>query len=81
MGVSRRRLDYAFTAALGRTPYQQIQHERFNRARLLLLRTDLSLTEVALRSGFPYPSRLSEAFRRELGVTPTRFRQDHQAQF
>ena len=78
VGVSRRQLDYAFKAALGRTPYQQIQREQFNRARLLLLRTDLSLTEVALRSGFPYPSRLSEAFRRELGVTPSRFRRDHQ---
>ena len=77
--LSRRRLDYAFKHAIGRTLHEQILHERFDAARRMLIRTRLPLTEIAMRCGYAYPTRLSEAFRRELGVTPTRFREEHQA--
>jgi LacI family transcriptional regulator len=76
VGVSRRRLDYGLQSITGRTLHQQIQHERLQRAKQLLARTHLPLTEVSLRCGFAYPSRMSEAFRRELQQTPSEFR-DH----
>ncbi len=76
-GLSRRRLEYAFKRTVGRTLHQQIRYERIEQAKRLLIRTDLSLTDIALRCGFSYPARLSEAFRRELGTTPSQFRAEN----
>lgn len=77
--ISRRRLDYAFERVVGRTMHEQITHERLARAKRLLIRTNLPLTDVAARAGFAYPTRLSEAFRKALGITPTEYRRQNQS--
>lgn len=76
--LSRRQLDYAFRRIVGKSLHDHIRHERIERAKLLLVQTNLPLTIVAGRSGFMYPTRLSEAFRKELGMTPTEYRQQNQ---
>ena len=79
-GITRRRLEYAFKRTVGRTLFQQIRHERIERAKRLLMHTDLPLTDIALRCGFSYPARLSEAFRRDLDMTPTQYREGNQVE-
>lgn len=76
--LSRRQLDYAFRRMVGKSLHEYIRHERIERAKLLLVQTNLPLTTVAGRSGFTYPTRLSEAFRKEMEMTPTEYRQRNQ---
>jgi AraC-like DNA-binding protein len=52
---------------------------RLQRAQKLLLTSELSILEVALRSGWNSASQFHDAFRRRLGVTPARFRAAHRA--
>jgi LacI family transcriptional regulator len=73
-GVTRQRLERHFRRALGRTVMHEMRRARIEIARLLLLATDLTLLEVAKRSGFTNASLLSVAFSREVGVPPSVYR-------
>ncbi len=75
--MSRRNIERRFSEALGRTVYDEIRHSRLAKARSLLMRTDKPLMEVALDSGFPSASDLSNAFRRHLDMTPSQYRRRH----
>lgn len=72
--VARRTLYRKFEAMVGRTILQQIHHVRFQKAKELLAESDLSLKVVARRSGFANARWLADSFRRDLKITPTRFR-------
>jgi len=72
--VSRRVLEKHFLRALNRTPHAEILATRLARVRQLLSDTDLSLEEIARRSGFDHPEYLSVVFKRELGLGPRDFR-------
>lgn len=56
------------------TPYQYLTRERLERGRVLL-GTDLSVTQVCFRLGFSSPASFSHLFRRHVGVSPTRYRE------
>ena len=77
-GVSRRSLEQRFMKTLGRTPAAQIRRAHLDRARTLLAETDLSIDQVAEACGFGSPEYMTFYFRRELKVTPLKFR--HAAQ-
>ena len=70
----RQRLEKRFRAVLGRTVMDEVRRSRVERAKRLLAMTDLSLPDVALRSGYTSASLLSVAFRRETRTTPGAFR-------
>lgn len=74
--ASRRTLEAAFRRVLGRTILQEISRVRVDRAKDLLVNTDLAMPEVCERSGFSYPSRLSYVIKRETGLTPIEFRRE-----
>jgi len=67
-----------FKAATGRTPHRFLTDVRVDRARRLLERGDLSVTEIAHLCGFATPSRLATAFRQCHGVSPTAYRNRRQ---
>lgn len=71
---SRTLLEGRFKKLLGRTPHEEILRVRLNRVKQLLTETDLPLEQIAERSGFPHVEYLSVAFRREVGMPPSRFR-------
>jgi len=73
-GVSRRLLEQRFINTLGRSPAAQIRRTHLDRARTLLAETDLSIDEVAEACGFGSPEYMTFYFRRELKVTPLKFR-------
>jgi LacI family transcriptional regulator len=73
--LSRRRLEQRFREVLGRTPAQEIRRFRLQHARNLLIDTDLSVSAVAAASGVSSGSQLATAFRKYLGVRPTRLRE------
>jgi LacI family transcriptional regulator len=78
--VSRRTLEQKFQRALGRTPHEEIVRVRIDQARQLLARTDLSMPEVAARSGFSNAERLSVVFKEQTGFSPTQYRRTAKGQ-
>lgn len=75
-GLSERTFYRKFVAATGLTPAQFIQNARLERARTLLA-TPLSLKVIATQSGMGSAARLSLAFERKFGLSPSTFRKMH----
>ncbi len=73
--ISRRQLERRFKEALGRTIHDEILRCRVDRAKQLLLESDLTLPQVAMASGFASASYLSTVFRRQLNITPGEYRE------
>lgn len=78
--ISRRALEINLKKLLHRSPRQQIQTERVAFAAALLRDTDLSLAQVARRSGFNRPGNLSTVFRRLRGISPRDYRKQTRIQ-
>lgn len=64
---------------LGRTIKAEINRVRLQRAKLMLSETDLSISEVAKRTGFEETKYFCEFFRKNTGVTATQFRKPFQS--
>jgi len=78
--VSRRVFETKFRKLVGRTPHEEIVRVRLQRVQQLLRETDLSIAEIAPRTGFDHPEYLTVAFKRALGVTPSEFRRQLSSQ-
>lgn len=72
--LSRSHFCTAFREATGRTPHACLTRLRLERARRLLSKPGLGVTEVALMVGYQTPSAFAAAFRRHVGVTPSDYR-------
>ena len=58
----------------GESPIAYVRRTRLGKAAMLLKQTDLTLGEVARRSGYATEASLSRAFKRSFGVTPGAYR-------
>lgn len=72
--ISRRSLEHRFMKTLGRTPHQEINRQRMNRIKKLLLTTNLSLATIAKNTGFRSVEYMSVFFKREMKVSPGSYR-------
>ncbi|MCO6044799.1 DNA-binding transcriptional regulator [Aeoliella sp. ICT_H6.2] len=72
--ISRRSLEIQFRAYLDRSPAEEIRRAKLERGRTLLGKREMSITEVALASGFSNTTRFGIAFRKQYGMTPRSFR-------
>lgn len=75
--LSRAVIERRFREVLHRTPASELQRVRLDHAKGLLLDTDLPLKVIAGRAGYANPQRLSEAFRRTVGMPPAAYRREH----
>jgi LacI family transcriptional regulator len=75
--ITRRSLERRFHAALGHTILEEITHCRLDRAKRLLVRTDLSIKEVAATAGFPNADNMARVFRRLERMPPGEYRRQH----
>lgn len=73
-GVSRRVLERRFMQILGRTPALEIRRVHFEHAKKLLAETNLNIPDVAEASGFAAPEYMASIFRKEIGITPLKYR-------
>lgn len=64
-----------FKRTLNMSPLKYVSQQRVAKAKELLKQEDLSLADVAARSGFRYKSRMNQQFHRILGVTAQVYRQ------
>jgi AraC family transcriptional regulator len=65
---------HLFKDLVGLTPHAYLTNLRLERARALLIETELPVTEIAARVGFRSPSHFATAFRAVTGVSPRAFR-------
>ena len=72
--ISRRTLERRFRQATGRSLLEEIQSCRVERARRLLLETDIPIKEVVFRAGFTNREQLRLAFAKVFGQSPNAFR-------
>ena len=77
--MSRTLLERKFTAMIGHSPHRQIVHQKIERAKHLLVESEVSISVVAELAGFDNASYLSVAFRRETGESPYKYRAKHRA--
>jgi transcriptional regulator GlxA family with amidase domain len=73
-GLSTRQLERLFRKYLGRSPARYYLELRLNRARLLLVQTEMSVIDVALACGFVSASHFSKCYRDFFGRTPRKER-------
>lgn len=76
-GLSIRTLTRTFKAATGKTIHEHIAAQRLQKAMALLQNADLPLKQLPSELGFQTYSGFSAAFRRQTGLTPAAFRQQH----
>lgn len=72
--VSRRVLYRRFKKVLGRSIYEEIKRARIDRAARMLLETNLSITEIALKLGYDDAKNFSRTFRNQKSLTPLKYR-------
>ncbi|HYB10482.1 MAG TPA: GlxA family transcriptional regulator [Alphaproteobacteria bacterium] len=71
VGLSRRHLERLFKQHLDRRPARYYLELRLNRARQLLLQTDMSIMEVTLSCGFQSPPHFSKCYKDMFGHPPS----------
>lgn len=74
VSLSRRRLELRFRDVLGRTPADEIRRVHLERAKQLLVETNMSVPAVAAGSGFGSSEYLARIFKRNIGLTPYKYR-------
>ena len=73
-GLSTRRLERLFSRRLGLTPGRFFLDLRLDEARRMVTDTDLTLHDIALRTGFSSQMTFARAFRARFGTTATALR-------
>ncbi|MEH2072100.1 MAG: AraC family transcriptional regulator [Nostoc sp.] len=63
-----------FKQAIGIPPHQYVIQQRVEQAKLMLLKTDLAIADIALQVGFSSQSHLTQQFKRLTGMTPKQVR-------
>ena len=77
VGMSTRQLERLFRRYLNRSPKRYYMELRLQKARNLLMQTDMSVINVALSCGFASPSHFSKCYRAHYDTTPYRERGAH----
>lgn len=72
--VSRAYFARSFKATFGETPHQYLMSRRMERAKALLRKNELTVTDVCLAVGFTSLGSFSTQFRRFVGASPTDYR-------
>ncbi len=75
IGIERSYLTHIFCQAYGKSPQQYLMQIRMEKARELLVKSELRISEIALRVGYPDALAFSRTFKKEHGKSPSEFRE------
>lgn len=73
-GLSRSHFSRAFKRSTGRAPHQWLSEKRLDRAKDLLVNTELPLADIAIECGYADQSHFSRTFSARTCATPSQFR-------
>lgn len=62
-----------FRTSTGRTVHEYVEDQRIKKAKTLLLTSDMTLADIAYKTGFSSQSYFSYAFKRKTGMTPREY--------
>jgi LacI family transcriptional regulator len=79
VNLARHLLERRYRQAVGRSPHNDIRRAQIAKVKQLLIETDLPLKNITQLVGIQHTEYLNVLFRRHEGITPGRFRKDHQA--
>ena len=74
LGMHPAALSRGYTTSTGCHLSVILKNAQIEEAKRLLLDTDLTMHEIALRAGFGTPNTLFRVFRNRIGMTPDRYR-------
>ncbi|RRD38838.1 AraC family transcriptional regulator [Leptotrichia sp. OH3620_COT-345] len=74
LNISRYQLKMAFLKAEKIEITKYLRKKKMDYARLLLLNTDKSISEIATETGYENPSKFSKSFKNYFGVLPNKYR-------
>jgi transcriptional regulator GlxA family with amidase domain len=77
LGISRSRFEHLFKAQTGESFRPTLRQLRLSKAQELLVKSSLSIKEIAGRVGFSGTPSFSRAFQRCYGQPPSRWRRRH----
>lgn len=77
MGITGRQLNQYFLENCHHTVYAYLKELRLQKARQLLVQTELPVTEISGQLGWQNPSKFSAAFKQKYGITPMEFRKEN----
>jgi len=75
--LSCRALEQRFRKALGRSVNDEIRRVRANQVAQMLVKTNLSISQIALALGYPGIKHIARCFRREKGMSPLAYRKKY----
>ncbi len=75
--LSRRTLEKKFRMYLKRSILEEINQTHARQIAQMLVETNLSITEIALSSGYSSVNHLARSFRKIMGTTPIKYRQQY----
>ena len=78
--TSRRTLEYRFKKHLRRPVAAEIRRLRIERAKRQLAQTEMPIFQIASEAGFGDTKQMDQVFRRELELSPSQYRRNHQRQ-
>jgi iron complex transport system substrate-binding protein len=76
VNLSIPRFSVRFRQETGKSPMAYLLEDRLNYARTLFYDRNLTIGEIALRSGFNDPLYFSRQFHRRFGMSPSKFREN-----
>jgi AraC family transcriptional regulator len=76
VGLSVAHFSRAFGLSFGQPPHVYVIQRRLDRARHLMLTTDIALSELAVDCGFTDQAHFCRMFRRNTGKTPAAWRRE-----
>ncbi len=74
IGIERSYLTHIFCEAYQKSPQQYLMQIRMEKARELLLNTELRVSEIAARVGYPDALAFSRTFKKEHGKSPSEYK-------
>lgn len=74
VGLSPKHFARAFRRSTGQSPHRFIVQRRLERAKTMMLGTELALTEIALACGFGSQQHFTRVFREAVGMPPGQWR-------
>jgi AraC family transcriptional regulator of arabinose operon len=81
LAVSPTRFHYIFNDIMKTSPILYVNKIRLQKAQTLLASTDLSVSEVALKAGYSDIHHFSKQFKKRVGISPSKYKENSRASF
>lgn len=75
VGMSEKHFRRLFFGVYNKKPHEFLKDFRLNKARLLILNTSKSISDIAIQCGFSDVYSFSHCFKREFGISPKMYRE------